>query len=41
MRLSSTVLSTAGMWCREQKNAAGSRKFQVGHCHLAEEEGLE
>ena len=40
MRLSSAVLATAGTWCREQKKAAGSRKFWVGQCHLAKEVGL-
>lgn len=40
MRLSSAVLFTNGTWCREQKNVAGSRKFWVGQCHLAKEEGL-
>ena len=28
------------MWCGKQKNVADSRKFRVGHCQLAKEEGL-
>lgn len=40
MRLSSAVLLTAGTWCRERKNAVGSRKIQVGQCQLAKEERL-
>lgn len=40
MRLSSAVLFTAGTWCRENKNAAGFRKFWVGQCHLSKEERL-
>lgn len=28
----SGIIFTAGMWCREQKNAAGFRKSWVGQC---------
>lgn len=34
------LIFSAGMWCGKQKKVADSRKFRVGHCQLAKEEGL-
>lgn len=34
------LIVSAGMWCGKQKNVADSRKFRVGHCQLAKEDGL-